>query len=78
MKVRLKNEVLADRIARSNRSLNGWAQNLKIGSGHLSQLVNGKRPYPTPETREKLMKGLGLGFDDLFEVHVPHEATGTS
>lgn len=49
-------------------SQNAWARKLGLSSGHLANLVNGKRPYPDPETRNKLMLGLGLEFEELFEV----------
>lgn len=70
MKVRLKNEVLARELARANRSLNSWALYLRLRSGHLSQLVNGQRKYPSPKTRQKLLEGLDLDFDALFQVEV--------
>ncbi len=68
MRVRLKHERLARELARSGRSQNRWAQVLGLTSGHLSQLANGKRPYPSAATRDKLLKGLGLKFEDLFQV----------
>ena len=73
MKVRLKVQRLAEELARKNISLNRWAQILKLGSGHLSQLASGKRPFPDPGTRSKLQDGLGLKFEELFEVIVPNE-----
>ena len=76
MKVRLKHERLARELVRRNLSLNHWGQKLGLGRGHLSLLVNGKRPHPTPGTRRKLIKGLKVEFDDLFEViHGPHRQT---
>ena len=39
-----------------------------LAPGHLSRLVNGKRLDPGVETREKLLKGLDVQFEDLFEV----------
>jgi len=68
MKVRLKIDRLAQEIARRNISVNLWAMKLGLQSGHLSQLLNGKRRYPDPTTRQKLQEGLGLQFEDLFEV----------
>ena len=43
---------------------------LGLNSGHLSKLVNGKRPYPGAKTRQKLLQGLGIEFDRLFEVEI--------
>ncbi len=55
-------------MARSRFSQNRWAQRLGLDSGHLSQLVNGKRLYPNSQTRRKLLEGLDLEFEDLFEI----------
>ncbi|MEE8584834.1 MAG: ADOP family duplicated permease [Acidobacteriota bacterium] len=55
-------------------SQNRWALKLGISSGHLSELVNGKRPYPAPETRQRLCKGLGLSFEELFQLEAPKPA----
>lgn len=71
MKVRLKHERLAREIARSRMTQNRWAQKLGLSRGHLSNLVNGRFVYPSPETRARLMQGLGLDFDDLFEIELP-------
>ena len=71
MKVRLKTDRLAHELAQKNISMNLWAKKLALRSGHLSQLVNGKRRYPDPKTRQKLQDGLSLQFDDLFEVVFP-------
>jgi hypothetical protein len=68
MKVRLKHERLATELARRHLSLRGWAAQLNLKSGHISQLANGKRKFPDPETRRKLQDGLSLKFEDLFEV----------
>jgi len=73
MKVKLRHRRLAEELARRHLTLNGWAQRLGITRGHLSQLVNGKRPYPQPGTRKRLVEGLELSFEDLFEVSVPNE-----
>lgn len=75
MKVRLKHERLARALAESPVTLNRWAQRMGLRSGHLSQLANGRRPYPTARTRRKLLDALGLGFDDLFEVEAPTPAS---
>ena len=71
MKVRLKHRRLAQELARSPLTLNRWAQKMKLSSGHLSELANGKRIYIRPATRQKLLKGLDLTFDDLFEIETP-------
>ena len=71
MRVRLKHERLAQELAQSPLTLNRWARRMHLSSGHLSQLANGQRLYPTAATREKLLAGLGLEFDDLFELEPP-------
>ncbi len=68
MRVRLKHERLARTLASSRLSQNAWALRLGLESSHLSKLVNGRRLYPTAATRRKLLRGLGLEFDELFEI----------
>ena len=68
MKVRLKNRRLGRELAKSRLSQNAWAKRFGLSSGHLANLVNGKRPYPDPVTRSRLLEGLRLEFDDLFVV----------
>src|SRR4029077_9256491 len=36
--------------------------------GHWSDLVNGRHPYPSPKTRQRMLEVLGAAFDDLFTV----------
>ncbi|HSR67713.1 MAG TPA: hypothetical protein VLU25_07210, partial [Acidobacteriota bacterium] len=76
MRVKLRHGRLAKQLARSRMSQNAWALKLGLSRGHLSNLVNGKRPYPGPATRRKLMKGLQLSFEDLFEVELDESPTG--
>ncbi|HSR70589.1 MAG TPA: ADOP family duplicated permease [Acidobacteriota bacterium] len=68
MKVRIKHEVLKILLEQRAVSQNRWAQILGISRGHLSLLVQGKRPYPTRRTRYKLMRGLGADFEELFQL----------
>ncbi len=70
MKIRLKHERLQAEIAGSRLSQNRWALRLGLSSGQLSEMVNGKRPYPSPETRRKLLEKLSLPFEELFEVEI--------
>ena len=58
-------------MARRPISHNRWAQTLGLSSGHLSDLTNGRRRFPTAETRRKLMAGLDLPFEELFEIQQP-------
>ena len=72
MRVRLNHRRLAELVARRSISLNHWAKRIGLSSGHLSQLVNGQRPFPRAGTREKLLAALEVDFDELFEV-VEHQ-----
>lgn len=71
MRVRLRHARLRQELAKSGRSQNAWALALGLDSGHFSKLVNGQRRYPGPATRRKLLDGLGLEFDELFDVETP-------
>jgi hypothetical protein len=31
-------------------------------------IVNGKHPYPSPKTRERMIEVLGRSFEELFEI----------
>ena len=68
MRVRLKQQRLLDLIAQSSLSQNHWAIKLGLSKGHWSAIVNGKHPFPSPRTRERMLEVFGVGFDDLFEV----------
>ena len=68
MKVRLKHPKLAEIIATSRMSQNRWAQRMGVSTGHLSELVNGKRPFHSPKTRELLLHATSLEFSQLFEL----------
>ena len=66
--VRLRHRRLARELARSRLSSNRWAQKMGLASGHLSEIVNGKRLHLAPKTRQKLLDALGLPFEELFEI----------
>ena len=68
MRVRLNLDRLKQELSRSNKSQNHWAITLGLSRGHLSEILNGRHPYPSPKTREKLLLGLELAFEDLFEL----------
>ena len=68
MRVRLKQKRLLDFIARSNISQNHWAMKIGLSRGHWSDIVNGKHPYPSAKTRERMLEVLKLSFDELFEA----------
>ncbi len=68
MRVRLRHHVLARRLARSRLSQNNWARRLGLSRGYLSDLVNGKRRYPSAAVRRRLLEALDLEFDELFRL----------
>ncbi|HSR50858.1 MAG TPA: ADOP family duplicated permease [Acidobacteriota bacterium] len=71
MRIRLKTEALERELSKKKITLNRWEQMLGLGKGHLSLLLSGKRRYPRPETRHKLLDGLGVPFEELFEIERP-------
>ena len=68
MRVRLKQERLLEMLAQSSLSQNHWAIKLGISRGHWSEIVNGKHPYPSPKTRERLLEVFKVEFDELFAI----------
>lgn len=68
MRVRLNVRHLQDLIARKTLSQNHWAIKLGLSKGHLSNLLQGKHPYPSAHTRERLLDVTGATFDQLFEI----------
>jgi putative ABC transport system permease protein len=71
MRIRLKHDRLAELLSESRLSQNHWAMRLGLSRGHLSDLLKGRHPYVSDKTRAKLLEGLGVSFDDLFEVERP-------
>jgi putative ABC transport system permease protein len=76
MRIRLKHHRLAELLAASRLSQNHWAIRFGLSRGHLSDLLKGRHPYVSAKTRAKLLEGLKVSFDDLFEeerprLHVP-------
>ena len=68
MRVRLNQQRLLAFLAQSPLSQNHWALKLGLSRGHWSDIVNGKHPYPSPKTRERMLEVLGLPFEELFEI----------
>ena len=68
MRVRLRHAELLDLIAKSNRTQNHWAIKIGISRGHWSQIVNGKHPYLSAKTRERILEAFAVAFDQLFEI----------
>ncbi len=55
MRVRLKLQHLLDLLVKSNLSQNHWAIRLGLSRGHWSAILNGRYPFPSPKTRERLI-----------------------
>ena len=68
MRVRLNQQKLLAFLAQSPLSQNHWALKLGLSKGHWSEIVNGKHPYPSPRTRERMLEVLGIPFEELFEI----------
>ncbi|UCG84798.1 MAG: ABC transporter permease [Gemmatimonadota bacterium] len=66
--MRLRLDRLRELIARSNLSQNHWAIKLALSRGHWSDIVNGKHPYPSGKTRERMLDAFQVAFDELFET----------
>src|SRR5687768_17183390 len=76
MRVRLNRQRLLAFLAQSRLSQNHWALKLGLSRGHWSEIVNGKHPYPSPKSRQRMLEVLGLPFDELFEVEADTPASG--
>ncbi len=68
MRVRLKREQLLELMAMSSLSQNHWAIKLGLSSGHWSDIVNGRHPYPSARTRDRILEIFQAAFDELFEI----------
>jgi serine/threonine protein kinase len=55
-------------MARSNLSQNHWAMKLGLSRGHWSDIVNGKHPYPSVKTRERILEVFKVDLAELFET----------
>ncbi|MGQ0647007.1 MAG: ADOP family duplicated permease [Gemmatimonadaceae bacterium] len=67
MRQRLRLDQLAQILAASRVSQNHWAIRLGLSRGHWSDLVNGRHPYPSRRTRERMLEVFRVASDDLFE-----------
>ena len=68
MRVRLNQQRLLTFLAQSPLSQNHWAIKLGLSRGHWSEIVNGKHPYPSAKSRERMLEVLGIPFDELFHI----------
>jgi transcriptional regulator with XRE-family HTH domain len=65
--VKVKTAALLKVLARKNLSLNGFAKTLRLSNSCLSQFANGLR-YPSPRTRDKMLKTLRVEWDEIFKI----------
>jgi putative ABC transport system permease protein len=66
MRLRLRTDKLAELLAASRLSQNHWALKLGLSRGHWSDIVNGRHPYPSAKTRERMIEVFGVAPDVLF------------
>ncbi|UCG87556.1 MAG: ABC transporter permease [Gemmatimonadota bacterium] len=71
MRIRLNHKRLLELIAESKLSQNHWAMRLGLSKGHWSGIVNGKHPYPSKATQDRLLEAFGVMFEELF-IHESH------
>jgi transcriptional regulator with XRE-family HTH domain len=66
--VRIKPRALLTILAKNNMSQNGLGRGAGLQSGHVSQLISGKRNV-SPATRQKILQTLnGVEFDEIFVI----------
>jgi putative ABC transport system permease protein len=63
---RLDTARLAELVNRSRLSQNHWAIKLGLSRGHWSDLLNGRHPYPSSRTRQRIAEVFGVDEDELF------------
>src|SRR5947209_15778312 len=66
MRLRLRLDRLAELLATSRLSQNHWALKLGLSRGHWSDIVNGRHPFPSAKTRERILETFGVPVDTLF------------
>ena len=66
MRLRLRTDRLAELLAASRLSQNHWALKLGLSRGHWSDIVNGRHPFPSAKTRERMLEVFGVPETALF------------
>ena len=66
MRLRLRHDKLAELLAASRLSQNHWALKLGLSRGHWSDIVNGRHPFPSAKTRERMLEVFGVPEATLF------------
>ena len=68
IKVTVKSRAMEMLLARRNMSQNSLGRVTGLQSGHVSQLVSGKRNV-SPATRQKILQAIdGVEFDEIFAI----------
>ena len=66
MRLRLRTDRLAALLATSRLSQNHWALRLGLSRGHWSDIVNGRHPYPSAKTRQRMLEVFDVAESELF------------
>lgn len=66
MRYRLRVDQLSELLAASRLSQNHWAIRLGLSRGHWSDIVNGRHPFPSAKTRQRMLEVFGVPADRLF------------
>ncbi|HEX6053883.1 MAG TPA: protein kinase, partial [Gemmatimonadaceae bacterium] len=66
MRLRLRIDRLAAILGASRLSQNHWALRLGLSRGHWSDIVNGRHPYPSVKTRQRMLEVFGVPEHELF------------
>ena len=68
VRVNIRPKALLVILAKRNMSQNSLGRVANLQSGHVSQLISGKRNI-SPTTREKILRALdGIQFDEIFAI----------
>ena len=66
MRLRLRLDRLAFILASSRLSQNHWALRLGLSRGHWSDIVNGRHPFPSAKTRQRMLEVFDVAESELF------------
>jgi putative ABC transport system permease protein len=66
MRYRLQTDRLAELLATSRLSQNHWAIRLGLSRGHWSDIVNGRHPFPSAKTRQRMLEVFEVPLERLF------------
>src|SRR5436305_10362981 len=72
MRLRLRTDRLAELLAASRLSQSHWALKLGLSRGHWSDIVNGRHPFPSAKTRQRILEVFGVPEELLFAHDEDH------